>query len=151
MERTYVMVKPDGVQRALVGRIIQKFEDKGMQLVGLRMRTPSEELLSEHYAELAEKPFFRDLLAYVGSGPVVCMCWQGREAVAEARRLIGATNPRDAEVGSIRGTFGLIAARNIIHGADSVESASREIALWFSDGDDINEWEQDAKHWIYDD
>lgn len=114
------------------------------------MRLPSEEILAEHYAELAERPFFKDLMAYVGSGPVVCMCWQGREAVGEARRLIGATNPRDASIGSIRGDYGQVAGRNVIHGSDSVENASKEIALWFSDGEDLMDWEQATKNWIYD-
>ena len=151
MEQTYVMVKPDGVQRGLVGRVIQKFEDKGLQLVGLRMRWPNQELLKEHYAALADKPFFDDLLDYVGSGPVVCMCWRGREAVKEARRLIGATDPCQAAMGSIRGDLGQVAGRNLIHGADSVASAAREIALWFSDGEDlVCNWSSALQPWLLD-
>ena len=109
---------------------------------------PTEDILREHYAELSDKPFFTDLLAYVGSGPVVCMVWRGREAVKEARRLIGATNPCNADIGSIRGDFGQ-STMNIIHGADSVQSSAREIALWFSD-DDLAQWEPALQKWIVD-
>lgn len=99
---------------------------------------------------MQEKPFFDDLLAYVGSGPVVCMVWKGREAVKEARRLIGATDPCKAEIGTIRGDFGQVSGRNIIHGADSVESAAREISIWFPDNDLI-QWDQSQLNWIVDD
>ncbi len=150
MEQTYVMIKPDGVQRGLVGRVIQRFEDKGLQLVGLRMRTPTQDLLREHYAELTDKPFFDELMTYVGSGPVVCMVWKGPEAVKVSRGLIGATNPQNAANGTIRGDFGLVSGRNVIHGADSVESAAKEIQLWFGDEDNsLNEWESCSQSWIF--
>ncbi len=150
MEQTYVMIKPDGVQRGLVGRVIQRFEDKGLQLVGLRMRTPTQDLLREHYAELTDKPFFDELITYVGSGPVVCMVWKGPEAVKVARSLIGATNPQNAANGTIRGDFGLVSGRNVIHGADSAESAAKEIQLWFGDEDNtLNEWESCSQSWIF--
>jgi nucleoside-diphosphate kinase len=150
MEHTFVMVKPDGVQRGLVGPILKRFEDKGFQLIGLKMKTPNEELLREHYMELVDKPFFNDLLEYVGSGPVVCMVWRGREAVKEARKMIGATNPTNANNGTIRGDYGQVAGRNVIHGSDAIESAAREIQLWFPEDDDINHWESALQQWTYD-
>ena len=149
MEKTYVMIKPDGVQRGLIGRIIQKFEDKGLQLVGLKMTMTTDEILQEHYAELADRPFFPDLMAYISSGPVVCMCWQGQEAVKVARSIIGATNPLNAAMGTIRGDFGQVPGRNLIHGADSGPSASREIAIWFADSE-LVEWEPALGSWIHD-
>ena len=151
MEKTYVMIKPDGVQRGLVGKIIQRFENKGFQLLGLKMTSPTEEILKEHYAELIDRPFFPDLMAYIGSGPVVCMCWQGQRMVTEARKLIGATNPQNAEMGSIRADLAQIPGRNVIHGADSIESAAREIALWFADGEElVCEWVPTMQPWLID-
>ena len=105
-EKSYVMIKPDGVQRGLVGRIIQRFEDKGMVLLGLKMILASSDTLEEHYSELKERPFFGALMAYVSSGPVVCMCWAGKNAPSTARTLIGATDPLSADLGTIRGDFG---------------------------------------------
>ena len=150
VEKTYVMVKPDGVQRGLVGRIIQRFEDKGFRLIGLKMRLAPEDLLRNHYSELQEKPFFSTLMAYVGSGPVVCMCLLARDAPEMARSLIGATDPMQASTGTIRGDYGLVSGRNVVHGADSKDSAEREIALWFND-DEIIEWEPAMQGWLYDD
>ena len=131
MERTYIMIKPDGVQRGLVGRIIKRFESAGFQLVGLKMCMPTKQILSEHYSELSERPFFSTLLAYVGSGPVVCMVWKGEKAVARARNLIGKTDPANATSGTIRADMAAVPGRNVIHGADSSESAEREISIWF--------------------
>ena len=121
---------------------------KGMQLIALKMASASDEILGQHYEALSDKPFYADLLAYVSSGPVVCMVWRGREAVKEARRLIGATDPGKAEMGSIRGDYGQVSGRNVIHGADSVESASREIALWFEDEAGLVQWEPSLEPWI---
>jgi len=143
---TYVMVKPDGVQRGLVGRIIQRFEDKGFRLLGLKMRMPTDDLLRRHYAALAGRPFFADLISYLSSGPVVCMCLAlgggGKTAAAPAlaRALIGPTDPTRASSGTIRGDFGLVPGRNVVHGADSSESARQEIGLWFSEGEVI-QWD----------
>ena len=151
MERTYVMIKPDGVQRGLVGRIIKRFESAGLQLVGLKMCIPTEEMLSEHYSELSQRPFFSCLLAYVGSGPVVCMVWKGAKAVERARNLIGKTDPANATSGTIRADMAAIPGRNVIHGADSVESAEKEISIWFGSEDgNLAEWELTIMPWIDD-
>ena len=145
------MIKPDGVQRGLVGKIIKRFETAGLQLVGLKMCIPTEEMLSEHYSELAERPFFSTLLAYVGSGPVVCMAWKGVKAVSRARNLIGKTDPANATSGTIRADMAAIPGRNVIHGADSTESAEKEISIWFGSEDGcLAEWEPTLTPWIDD-
>jgi nucleoside-diphosphate kinase len=148
LERTYIMLKPDGVQRGVVGESISRFEKKGFKLIALKMYTPSKELLEEHYKELKEKPFFPKLMSYMLMGPVVCMVWQGRNAVATGRKILGKTNPFDSEPGTIRGDFGIESGRNIIHGSDSVESAEREIKLWFTP-EEIQKWEKDEDKWLY--
>ena len=145
------MVKPDGVRRGLVGRILARFEDKGFRLAGLRLRLAPEELVRRHYAELADRPFFGSLLAYLGSGPVVCLCLAmggpvdaDGSTVAAARALIGPTDPSEAPTGTIRGDFGLERGANVVHGSDSAASAEREIALWF-DGDEMVDLRQPEK------
>ena len=130
-ERTYIMVKPDGVQRGLVGDIIHRFEKRGYKLAAMKMMTASEDHLKKHYADLATKPFFPTLVKHMASGPVVCMVWQGLDAVKQGRRMLGETNPLNSLPGSIRGDFCIDMGRNICHGSDSVESAEKEIALWF--------------------
>ncbi|XP_047694517.1 nucleoside diphosphate kinase 3 [Prionailurus viverrinus] len=147
-ERTFLAVKPDGVQRRLVGEIVRRFERKGFKLVALKLVQASEELLREHYAELRERPFYGRLVDYMGSGPVVAMVWQGLDVVRASRALIGATDPADAAPGTIRGDFCVEVGKNVIHGSDSVESARREIALWFR-GDELLCWEDSAGHWLY--
>ena len=131
VENTYVMVKPDGVARGLVGEVVSRLERKGLTLVNMRMLTIDEELAGRHYAEHTEKPFFGELVAFITSGPVVAMEWSGEGAVAVARTLMGGTNPAEASPGTIRGDFGLIITENIVHGSDSVESATREIGIFF--------------------
>lgn len=131
-ERTYIMIKPDGVQRGIVGEIISRFEKKGFFLRALKQTLPTEELLRAHYADLAEKAFFPKLLKYMLSGPVVCMVWEGKGAVATGRKMLGETNPLNSAPGTIRGDFCIDVGRNICHGSDSVESAKKEIALWFT-------------------
>jgi len=131
VENTYVMVKPDGVARGLVGEVVSRLERKGLALVNMRMLTIDEELAGRHYAEHTEKPFFGELVAFITSGPVVAMEWSGDGAVAVARTLMGGTNPAEAAPGTIRGDFGLIITENIVHGSDSVESATREIGIFF--------------------
>ncbi|RKP23711.1 nucleoside diphosphate kinase [Syncephalis pseudoplumigaleata] len=133
MERTYIMVKPDGVERGLVGDIIARFERKGYQLLALRLIHPTRELLEEHYADLKSKPFFPSLMTYMTSGPVVGMVWGGKEVVKTGRVMLGATNPLASAPGTIRGDFCIDVGRNLCHGSDSVESAEREIALWFKE------------------
>lgn len=144
---TYVMVKPDGVQRGLVGEIIQRFERKGLQLVGLKQVVPSEEIARKHYAVHSEKPFFSGLIKFITSGPVVCMAWSGIDAISVARNLIGSTNGREATPGTIRGDFGMDIGYNMIHGSDAPETAEFELELWFSEG--LNDWNQDSISWVY--
>ena len=130
-QSTFVMVKPDGVRRGLVGEIITRLERKGLQLDAMRMLTIDEELASRHYAEHTERPFFPELVEFITSGPVVAMRWSGESAVAVARTLMGATNPVEAAPGTIRGDFGLEITKNMVHGSDSPASAERELALFF--------------------
>ncbi len=132
MERTFVMIKPDGVQRGLVGLSIARLEQKGLKLVAARMEELPELRVMEQYREHVQKPFFSGLKRYIMSGPCMLMIFEGKGAVAVVRTLIGATNPAEACPGSIRGDFGLDIGRNVIHASDSVESAKREIAIHFS-------------------
>jgi nucleoside-diphosphate kinase len=132
VENTYVMVKPDGVARGLVGEIISRLERKGLVLEQMRMLTMDEELASRHYAEHTDKPFFGELVDFITSGPVVAMHWSGESAVVVARTLIGVTNPVEAAPGTIRGDYGLVITHNIVHGSDSVESGQREVGIFFS-------------------
>ena len=135
MERTYIMVKPDGVRRGLTGEIIRRFEARGLRLAGLKMLVPTRETAEKHYAVHRERPFYGELVAFITSGPVVAMVWEGANAVRAARQMIGATNPLDAAPGSLRGDFALETGQNLIHGSDAPETAQAEIALWFDDGD----------------
>lgn len=135
MERTYIMVKPDGVRRGLIGEIIRRFEDRGLRLVGLKMLVPTRETAEKHYAVHRERPFYGELVNFITSGPVVAMVWEGANAVRAARQMIGATNPLDAAPGSLRGDYALETGQNLIHGSDAPETAHDEIALWFDDGD----------------
>jgi len=130
-ERTFIAVKPDGVQRGLVGEIIARFERKGFKLVALKMVQPTTEMAQGHYKDLASKPFFGALVQYFSSGPIVGMVWEGKDVVKGGRVLLGATNPADSLPGTIRGDFAVDVGRNVCHGSDSVESANREIAYWF--------------------
>eukprot|EP01111_Echinosteliopsis_oligospora_P004737 TRINITY_DN177_c0_g1_i1.p1 TRINITY_DN177_c0_g1~~TRINITY_DN177_c0_g1_i1.p1 ORF type:complete len:154 (-),score=48.17 TRINITY_DN177_c0_g1_i1:69-530(-) len=131
-ERTFLAIKPDGVQRGLVGEIISRLEKKGFQLVALKTVNATKELAEEHYAEHKGKGFFNGLVAFLTSGPLVAMVWQGKGVVAAARSIIGATNPLASAPGTIRGDFAVEVGRNIIHGSDTSEgAAAREIALWF--------------------
>ena len=131
METTFVMVKPDGVRRGLVGEVISRLERKGLTLRRLRMLTISEEMAERHYAEHREKPFFGELVAFITGGPVVAMEWSGPAAVAVARAVMGPTNPLEAPPGTIRGDYGAVITENIVHGSDSADSAERELSLFF--------------------
>ncbi len=131
-ERTFAMVKPDGVRRGLIGKVIGRFESKGLKLEQMRMLTIDADLAERHYAEHAEKPFFGELVSFITGGPVVAMEWSGPDAVSIARALIGATDPVEAAPGTIRGDLGTLLTENIVHGSDSIESAEREIRLFFS-------------------
>ena len=138
-ERTFIAIKPDGVQRGLIAEIIGRFERKGFKLVGLKQLIPSTELAQRHYGVHKERPFFNDLVKFISSGPVVAMVWEGEGVILNARKLIGATKPLEAEPGTIRGDLSIDIGRNIIHGSDAPETASFEINLWFNDSE-INEW-----------
>ncbi|MBO3461758.1 nucleoside-diphosphate kinase [Aetokthonos hydrillicola Thurmond2011] len=148
MERTFIAIKPDGVQRALVGQIISRFETKGFTLVGLKLIKVSRELAEQHYDVHRERPFFAGLVDFITSGPVAAMVWEGDGVVASARKLIGATNPLTAEPGTIRGDFGVNIGRNLIHGSDAIETAQREIALWFTN-EELISWEPRIKPWLH--
>jgi nucleoside-diphosphate kinase len=130
-EQTFLMVKPDGVARGLVGKIISRFEERGYALVAMKMTVPSREHFENHYSDLKAKPFFPGLLKYMMSGPVVAMVWQGTDVVRTARKMLGETRPLESNPGTIRGDFCIDVGRNIIHGSDSIESAKKEIGLWF--------------------
>ena len=148
MERTFIMIKPDGVQRHLVGEIINRFEDKGFTLVGLKMMSVSRELAEKHYEVHQGKPFFSGLIDFITSAPVIAMVWEGESVVTASRNLIGATNPISAAPGSIRGDFGVSIGRNLIHGSDAIETAQKEVSLWF-DEEELVDWEPIRKSWLY--
>lgn len=148
MERTYVMVKPDGVQRGLVGEVIRRIERRGLKIVALRMNTISPDSAKKHYAEHAQKPFFNSLVSFITSGPSVSMVIEGKNAVSVMRAINGATNPVNAATGSIRGDFALDTGRNIVHASDSVESAKREISIHFKDSE-IAEYPRIDEAWVY--
>ncbi len=148
MERTFIMIKPDGVQRHLVGEIISRFEAKGFTLVGLKLMKVSRELAEQHYDVHKGKPFFSSLVDFIVSAPVTAMVWEGESVVAAARKIIGATDPINAEPGSIRGDFGVSIGRNLIHGSDAIETARREIELWFKE-EELVGWEPVRQSWLY--
>ena len=147
MQRTLVLVKPDGVQRGLVGAIIGRLERRGLKLISLRMMRLTKEVAARHYAEHQGKPFYDGLIAFITSGPVVAMIWEGREAVSVVRSLIGATDPLKAAPGTIRGDLALDLGMNLIHGSDSPERAETEIALFFNKGE-LHDYERAADRWI---
>jgi nucleoside-diphosphate kinase len=148
LERTFLAVKPDGVQRGLVGEILRRFEAKGFTLVGLKMMQVSRELAEQHYNIHKEKPFFAGLVEFIISGPVVVMVWEGDGVVASARKIIGATNPLTSEPGTIRGDYGVSIGRNLIHGSDAVDTAQSEISLWFKE-EELVSWQPTLATWLY--
>ena len=147
-ERTYIMIKPDGTQRGLIGEIIGRFEQKGFKLVALKLMSASKAHLEEHYSDLAGKKFFPGLVEYMASGPVCCMVWEGYNVVKSGRKLLGETRPDDSAPGTIRGDFCIEVGRNICHGSDAVESAEKEIALWFKP-EELCDWKLSTHSWIY--
>ncbi|KPK13418.1 MAG: nucleoside diphosphate kinase [Anaerolineae bacterium SG8_19] len=147
MERTLILVKPDGVHRGLIGQIINRFEARGLKLVGMKFIQMSEELAAKHYAVHKGKPFYEKLVTYIVSGPVVAMVWEGQEAISAARKTMGATDPVEASPGTIRGDFGIEIGRNLVHGSDSLENAAEEVALFF-DSSEIVQWVRDSDAWI---
>ncbi|KAK9822000.1 hypothetical protein WJX81_007472 [Elliptochloris bilobata] len=146
LEQTFIMIKPDGVARGLVGEVIKRFEQKGYYLRALKLKNVERELAEEHYVDLKSKPFYPGLVEYIVSGPVVAMVWEGKQSVVTGRKIIGATNPLQSEPGTVRGDFCIDVGRNLIHGSDAVESAKREIALWFPEGLSNN---KPFLKWIY--
>lgn len=147
-ERTFIMIKPDAVHRGLIGDIIKRFEQKGFKLVAMKFTHASDDLLKKHYADLSEKPFFPKLVKYMASGPVVPMVWEGKDVVKTGRVMLGETNPFDSKPGTIRGDFCIEIGRNICHGSDGVESAKKEIDLWFSKDEQVD-WTPVAHTWVY--
>lgn len=148
MEKTFLMVKPDGVQRNLIGEIVSRFESKGFQLVGAKLMAIPVELAEQHYGEHKERPFFGELVEFITSGPVFAMVWEGENVIATARTMMGATNPKDSAPGTIRGDFAATVGKNIIHGSDSPESAEREIGLFFKE-EELVTYTKQISEWIY--
>ena len=147
MERTFVAIKPDGVQRGLIGEVISRLERRGLKLVAIRLMQVDEELAGRHYAEHVDRPFFSSLVSFITSGPIVAMIWEANNAVALARQTMGSTNPGEAAPGTIRGDFGIDIGRNIVHGSDGPESAEREIGLFFGSGDALD-YTRSTDKWI---
>ncbi len=149
MERTFVMVKPDGVQRGVVGEIISRFEDRGLKLVGAKFMQIDRELAEQHYGEHEDKPFFEDLVGFITSGPVMAMVWEGQDAVQQVRTMMGETDPAESAPGTIRGDLGLDLGRNVIHGSDTEPGSNeREIDLFF-DEDELLDYERIDETWLY--
>uniref|UniRef100_A0A7R9YYY9 nucleoside-diphosphate kinase n=1 Tax=Chlamydomonas euryale TaxID=1486919 RepID=A0A7R9YYY9_9CHLO len=147
-ERSFIMIKPDGVHRGLIADILKRFEQKGYKLVGIKVLVPAKKLAESHYEEHAARPFFPKLVDFLSSGAVVAMVWEGKDVIKFGRTMIGATNPLASAPGTIRGDYGIDVGRNIIHGSDSAPSAQREIALWFKP-EELAEYDPAAKPWIY--
>lgn len=147
-ERTFIAIKPDGVQRGLIGEILGRFERKGLQVVGLKMVQAPTATVESHYAEHKGRPFFGELVSFFTSGPVVIVALQGRKAIASARTQIGKTRPEESAAGTIRGDLAVDTPRNVIHGSDSSESAARELDLWFAAGE-LVDWQPALAPWLY--
>lgn len=147
MEKTLILVKPDGVQRSLIGELIGRFERRGLKLVGMKFIQMSRELAEEHYAVHKGRPFYDSLVQYIISGPVVAMVWEGKDAIAAARATMGVTNPVLAAPGTIRGDLGMEIGRNLVHGSDSVENSAKEVSLFFQEAELVN-WDRVTDSWI---
>lgn len=147
MEQTFIMIKPDAVQRNLIGVIVNRFEQKGFKLVAAKLMQVNDALAKEHYQEHVGKPFFQDLIQFITSGPVFAMVWEGENVIASARTMMGKTNPQEAVPGTIRGDYGVVTHRNIIHGSDSKESAIREINLFFKE-EELITYQKEVDHWL---
>ena len=148
MQQTFLAIKPDGVQRGLIGKIIARLEEKGFKLIGMKLMKVTNELAEKHYGEHRDKPFFKGLVSFITSGPIVAMVWEGKNIIASLRKMMGKTNPSDAELGTVRGDFAIDIGKNVVHGSDSEESAKREIALFFRE-DELIKWEPEIQKWIY--
>lgn len=148
MQKSFIMVKPDGVQRGIVGEVVRRFENKGFKLVGAKLMNIPTELAETHYGEHKERPFFGELVDFITSGPVFAMVWEGENVISTSRLMIGETNPAEATPGSIRGDFAVTVGKNIIHGSDSPESAEREIGLFFNESE-LTAYDKQDSAWIY--
>ncbi len=146
-QRTLVLIKPDGLQRGLVGEIINRFENRGLKLIAMDLRQVSREFAETHYSVHKGKPFFEALVKYITAAPLIAMIWEGPDAIQAVRQTVGATNPLEAQAGTIRHDFGLVTGRNLIHASDSTETAEQEIRLWFKDSA-IYPWERLNEDWI---
>ncbi|MBT2582044.1 nucleoside-diphosphate kinase [Planococcus sp. ISL-109] len=147
MEKTFLMVKPDGVQRNVIGEIVSRFEKKGYHLAGAKLMQIPTELAEQHYGEHKERPFFGELVDFITSSPVFAMVWEGENVILTARQMMGATNPKDAAPGTIRGDFAVTVGKNMIHGSDSAESAEREIGLFFKQ-EELVSYEKTMNNWV---
>jgi nucleoside-diphosphate kinase len=148
MERTLVLVKPDGVQRGLIGEVISRLERRGLRLVASKFVQVSKELAETHYAIHKGKPFYEGLISYITASPVMAMVWEGPSAVLAVRQTMGATKPTEADPGSIRHDYALMVGRNLTHASDSVENGEKEITLWFKPGE-VLEWKREIDEWIF--
>jgi nucleoside-diphosphate kinase len=148
LERTLVLIKPDGVQRGLVGEVISRFERRGLRLAGMKFMWMSRELAARHYHEHEGKPFYEGLVNYITSGPIVAMVWEGKQAIEVVRQTMGKTRPAEAAPGTIRGDLGLEVGRNVVHGSDGPESAAYEISLFFRE-DELFSWKRDIDPWVF--
>lgn len=146
-ERTFLAIKPDGVQRGLIGDIIQRFEKRGYKLVGLKMVWPTLELAEKHYSDLSKKPFYPGLCKFFSSGPIVCMCWEGKDIIRQGRQMLGETQPLASKPGSIRGDYSIDLGRNICHGSDAPDAAQAELEMWFPEG--VNDWAKTVDYHVY--
>lgn len=149
MEKTLVIIKPDGVQRGLVGPILTRFERRGFRILALKMLTVPPEMAEKHYAVHQGKFFYNDLVQYISSGPVVAFVLEGVEAIKAVRLMVGATRPYEAAPGTIRGDYALTGLRNLIHASDAPDTAAQEITLWFPQRGEIQEYQRDLDRWIY--
>lgn len=147
-EKTFIAIKPDGVQRGLISQVVSKFEQKGLKLIGIKMVKATQSLLTQHYSDLQDKPFFSSLMSYMLSGPILAMVWEGKQAVAIGRSILGATDPLKSAPGTIRGDFAIDTGRNIVHGSDSVKSAEKEINLWFQKNE-LVDYDSATFRWVY--
>jgi nucleoside-diphosphate kinase len=148
LDRTLVLVKPDGVQRGLIGEVVSRLERRGLRLVAARFLQISKNMAERHYAVHKGKPFYDDLIDYITSGPIMAMVWEGPNAIVAVRQTMGSTQPIEATPGSLRHDFGLEVGRNLTHASDSIETAEEEIKLWFN-ADDLIEWSRDLDRWIF--
>lgn len=148
MERTFLAIKPDAIQRGLIGKIISRLEEKGFKLVAMKFMLVGNELARKNYGEHKGKPFFKGLVSFITSGPIVAMIWEGKDVINTLRNLMGKTNPLEAGVGTIRGDYAIDIGRNVVHGSDSPESAKHEISLFFKEEEIIN-WKPEIQKWVY--